>query len=228
MTQRNLRCFRRHRWRVSRPLYQHTVIAPLLTLIAGLVAAAGYGLGWLRLLGGREPLNSVRLLQAVGLGLGTLAYLILALGLTALLVPGALVVLAVSGWALAIALGVVFRRIARSAPGPAEEVDAPAPQGERLGTLGLLALLGLVALMTFASVLRPADGGDWDGLSYHLAVPKIYLREGKIPFIAYDSHAHFPFTLEMLFTFGLQFGGTAGAKSFHWACGWLTAAALGA
>src|SRR5205823_3823427 len=76
--------------------------------------------------------------------------------------------------------------------------------------------------------LAPPADLDWDGLSYNLAAPKVYLRDHRIHFIAYDSHTNFPFTVEMLYTLGLAWGGAVAAKLFHWSMAWLTALAVGA
>lgn len=78
---------------------------------------------------------------------------------------------------------------------------------------------GVILLLLFGTLLgalAPPAGFDWDGLSYHLAVPKVYLREGRIFYIPYDHHSNFPFTLQMLFTLGLAFGPPGLAKLFHW------------
>ena len=43
-----------------------------------------------------------------------------------------------------------------------------------------------LALITLVPALAPPTDLDWDGLSYHLAAPKRYLRHHRIGFIAYD------------------------------------------
>ena len=154
---------------------------------------------------------------ALALGMGTFAYLVLAVGLLGFLTRGVLGTLAAGGWVLLI-------WSLRSAVRPATAISWI--RANRLAT-GIWGFVAVLAGVTIISALRAPDGMDWDGLSYHLAAPKIYLRAGKILFIPYDSHTQFPFTMEMLFTFGLAFGGTAGAKLFHWAAGWLTAIAVG-
>lgn len=164
--------------------------------------------------------------DALALGLGTLAYLILAAGLLRLMLPAVLGGLVVAGWGL---LGVELALRKRAGSEAVSEAPATAEsKWERPLTLLLVGYLVVLAVATLFGALGPVDGLDWDSLSYHLAAPRIFLREGRIPFIAYDSHTHFPFTMEMLYTLGLQFGGAGGAKLFHWAAGWLTALAVGA
>ena len=51
---------------------------------------------------------------------------------------------------------------------------------------------------------------------YHLAAPAQYLRHGKIVELPYDHHSYFPFTMEMLFLWGLALRGPVLAKLFHW------------
>jgi hypothetical protein len=212
-------------------------LAAILTLLAALAACVGYGYLWLRLLKlwerSPETRDSLQLLYAAALGMGTLGYLVLALGLSGFLSRFSLGALVVIGWLPASRCLWQYRPFLRSLiptfprPPAARVPDASTLHAPTILALLCTAFLGLLALLTLASALRPVDGLDWDGLSYHLAAPKIYLREGRIPFIAYDPHTHFPFTMEMLYTLGLAFGGGSGAKLFHWAAGWLTALAVG-
>jgi hypothetical protein len=93
----------------------------------------------------------------------------------------------------------------------------------------LAAAAGLyVAGVTLVAALAPPGGNDWDGLAYHLAAPKVYLRHGRIHFIPYDSHTDFPFTMEMLYSLGLALAGAPLAKLLHWSTGGLTALAVAA
>src|SRR5262249_50656474 len=147
-----------------------------------------------------------------------------------LLRPLFLGALLVPGWLLAIPLVLESRRAGRAAAEAGEAQPALAgapPQGERLLALALVAFTGLLALATLFSALKPPDALAWASLSYHLAVPAVYLREGRISLLVYDSHSDFPFTMEMLCTLGLAFAGAGGAKLFHWAAAWLAAAAVG-
>ncbi len=224
----------------------HHLLA-ILTLVLSLAACAGYGSVWVHFLSPRKRRDPLRPGYALALGMGTLAYLILGVGLAGFLNPAVLGLLVGVGILL---LGRELWQCRRAATGslpePQEGVagGATAPRSrswrvssagssgsgrdpEHLVALALWAVNGLLALATLISALHPLDGLDWDSLSYHLAAPKIYLREGRIGFIAYDSHTHFPFTMEMLYMLGLQFGGVGGAKLFHWAAGWLTALAVG-
>lgn len=162
-------------------------------------------------------------LHAAALGMGLLALLVLAAGLAGLLRPFVLLALLLPGWLLlalrARSLGARLRRLRGM-------LRPPAGSSEWLAA-GLLAAAFVFAAVSLISVFRPPDGLDWDSLSYHLAAPRIYLREGRIGLIAYDSHTNFPFTMQMLYMLGLAGEGPAAARLIHWAAGWMTAAAAG-
>ena len=190
--------------------------------VAALVACAGYGAAVLRLVDRGKAPSSLRVPAALALGMGTLAYLILGAGLLGFLTRPVLAGLVLVGWVLA---GVAAR-----AAGEIQLQLPPLPPAHdraRWLALGIGGYLVVLAGLTLLSALRNPDGLDWDSLSYHLAAPKIYLQDGRISFIPYDSHTDFPFTLEMLYTLGLAFGGAGAAKLFHWAAGWLTVLSLG-
>ncbi len=92
----------------------------------------------------------------------------------------------------------------------------------------LFIYLSVVFLLTFLLTLAPPNATDWDSLMYHLAAPAQYLRHGKIVELPYDHHTYFPFTMEMLFLWGMAVKGPVLAKLFHWlmlplSCGALVA-----
>ena len=80
----------------------------------------------------------------------------------------------------------------------------------------LFLYLSLVFLLTFLLTLAPPNATEWDSLMYHLAAPAQYLRHGKIVELPYDHHTYFPFTMEMLFLWGMAIKGPVLAKLFHW------------
>jgi 4-amino-4-deoxy-L-arabinose transferase-like glycosyltransferase len=89
--------------------------------------------------------------------------------------------------------------------------------------LAPLALAGLAALPLVAA-LAPSDPRDWDSLAYHLAVPKLWLEAGQVTYVPGIHQSNFPFTADMLFLFGLAWGGEPGAKAFS--VGWLVVGCL--
>jgi hypothetical protein len=56
---------------------------------------------------------------------------------------------------------------------------------------------------------------DSDGLRYHLALPKLFLLQGKIFFYPWDVHAAFPQTIEALYLLGIRAAGGEVAKFLH-------------
>ncbi len=209
-----------------------TLVA-LLGLVVVLLAAAGGGMALLRCLRAETDSLAEQFVLGSAAGLGMLAYAVLAVGLVGWLrapVLAALVAAAgIAGarslwrWAVQVINCSGVRVIRRS--GVPEEMP---PNSERLIAAALLLYCLFIAGITLVGALAPPNGDDWDSLAYHLAAPKIYLARGRIAFIPYDSHTNFPFTLEMLYTLGLTYGGTAGAKLFHWAMGGLTALGIAA
>lgn len=77
-------------------------------------------------------------------------------------------------------------------------------------------MIGVAALFALIGVLAPSDTLDWDSLAYHLAVPKIWLHDGRISYISYIHHSNFPLSVDGLFIWGLSWGGQHGAKAFSW------------
>ncbi|MFA4029423.1 MAG: hypothetical protein GDYSWBUE_000363 [Candidatus Fervidibacterota bacterium] len=81
----------------------------------------------------------------------------------------------------------------------------------------ITALCILSLLCVLVGSLSPPTLVEWDSLSYHLAIPKLYLKAGRIYFVHFTSHASFPFTTEMLYTVGLALSGHGLAKLIHFA-----------
>ncbi|MEX2242318.1 MAG: phospholipid carrier-dependent glycosyltransferase [Fimbriimonadaceae bacterium] len=92
-------------------------------------------------------------------------------------------------------------------------------QGLRPRTQGVydvlaFAALAIIGLLALVAVLAPSLSTDWDSIAYHLAVPKLWLAAGQVAFIQGIHHSNFPSTMEMLFMWGLEWGGQSGAKAF--------------
>lgn len=83
------------------------------------------------------------------------------------------------------------------------------------GLLGLLLVpIALAFLFALVGVLAPSDKTEWDSLAYHLAVPKLWLSAGQIQFVSFIHQSNFPFAVDDLYIWGLQWGGMAAAKAF--------------
>jgi hypothetical protein len=196
-------------------------------LLAVATAAGGQLLRWARVRPA-DPLEG--LVFSAAAGLGVLAYAILAVGLLGAFNRGAflLLLLALALLGAPCAVSAVRGRVAKaSRPATAERPHATQWSVRLLPWLAAAAGL-YVAGATLLAALAPPGGNDWDGLAYHLAAPKVYLRHGRIHFIPYDSHTDFPFTMEMLYGLGLSLAGAPLARLLHWSAGGLTALAVAA
>lgn len=156
----------------------------------------------------------------LGMGFGTLAYLVLLIGLVGALYPAVLigilaVMTAVSLRQIREIITEVFRALKSNA-------KAKLKAGDSFITLAVVAL----AATGLVCALAPPVGLDWDGLSYHLAIPKLYLTHHSIYYVFFTSHSNFPFLTEMLYTVGLALGSPGVAKLFHFTMYLGTAAAL--
>jgi hypothetical protein len=152
-----------------------------------------------------------RNLYSLALGLGMLAYGMLALGLVGLLYP-------IAGWLLIVGLVALG---SKSYLLLGREIAAHIRCGVKLSAWGwatavvflLLALIPLLGVWT-----PPTISLEWDSLSYHLADPKLYLQAHRIYYLPWESHSNFAFTAEMWYLFGLMEGGVPLAKLFHYTC----------
>lgn len=178
----------------------------LLNLLAAaflLLVGAGIGrrtCGWL---GIRFSSPLEELVFSAGVGLGLFSLLVLALGLVGGLERWAAALL-LSGLALAtlpdlIAVG----RILLSRPWASRPTW---PQAVYLGATFLLAL---------ALALAPPT--DWDGLFYHLTLPRLYIQQARIAPVTQIPHQFFPGLVEMLYLAEMLLRGDIAAKLLHYA-----------
>lgn len=71
-------------------------------------------------------------------------------------------------------------------------------------------------LVPLVGVLSPSSMLDWDSLAYHLALPKLWLLEGKVSSVSFIHHSNFPAGVDGLFLIGEQFGPGTLSKAFVW------------
>jgi 4-amino-4-deoxy-L-arabinose transferase-like glycosyltransferase len=88
-------------------------------------------------------------------------------------------------------------------------------------SIALCGLLGawVLATLTLASV-PPVDR---DALTHHLAVPKLYLKQGGMVELPSVSFSYYPMNLDLLYLIPLYFGNDIAPKYIHFAFALLTA-----
>ncbi|UCH35475.1 MAG: glycosyltransferase family 39 protein, partial [Armatimonadota bacterium] len=183
--------------------------------------ACAFGMRLLRLDAGLT-FNSFleRAVFGAAIGLAATGYLILALGLAGALFAWSVLVL------LAALCAVSWRDVGHLIAGVVRGVRGFLSQPVSVGGTAVTGFFLAMVLLAILGALAPSSTNDWDGLSYHLAVPKLYVQQHGICFIGWLSHSNFPFTLEMLYTAGLALDGQAAAKLFHTLCGVLVVLAM--
>lgn len=188
----------------------------LLLLALALAAASAIGRQCLRLLRYEAPTRLERLTIGATLGLGVIGYAVLAIGLAGFLRPlpvlVALVVLVAASW--------------RGARDAVRDLRGLPPWRWSPGGIAAAVLLVLLAGVAALSCFSPPGAHEWDALSYHLAVPQIYLQHERILFLPTQHHSNFPFLWQMLFTVGLMARGPELAALFHWAAAALATAGV--
>lgn len=184
---------------------------------------AGIGGPILRWLRADDARPAERIAFGTALGMGVLAYLVLGLGLIGLWNRGAFITLLAVA---ALAAVVLLVRRPRAPSAPRAHREQP-PRRDAITVL-LVLFLSVVGALTLLSALAPSAANDWDGLSYHLAVPKVWLEAGRITYLPWVSHSNFPLTIEMLYGLGLALlpEGQPLAKFFNWLMGALTVLAI--
>jgi len=183
--------------------------------LAFLLVASSAGYWLLRKLAppGLSELENV--LFASALGLGQMAYLAFGLGLSGLLYPAALDGLVI---ATAFLTEPDLRQLTGLLRSLIRGLRAWLKSGPPLRPASV-AVMGLIALSALIHALGPA--WDYDGLMYHLPGPTYFLANHRILPNLENWYVNGPFTVEMLFTYGLAHGDVVFAKLIHYALGWL-------
>ncbi len=201
----------------------------VLWLLILLLLAYVIGLALLGMLRIRPEPMLERIVYAIPLGLGVIAYLVLLLGLLGLLtlwwvLSGLLVV----GVASIVRSNWVDHRSNMSYTTYREPRHNLTPSSRTLRWPGYLAFfcIAIFGAIIFVNCFVPPGGHEWDALSYHLAAPKVYIQNHRIFYLPTDHHSNFPFAMEMLFTVGLLFRGYALANLLHFATFCLCIAAI--
>jgi hypothetical protein len=159
---------------------------------------------------------------AAGLGLGGVAYLVLACGFLGLLQPPSLgVMLGLAALVLRAELQAIARAIPRLLAGLRRK--RAALRRERVLFLAL-PLIELSLILLIIRTLAPTNG--YDALLYHLAGPRELLRLGRLVPLPELIQANMPFTVNMLYLLGLAAGSDEMPNLLHLAFAGLTALAV--
>jgi hypothetical protein len=163
-----------------------------------------------------------RLVYSTALGLGVMAYAVLALGLLGLLslwpVTAGIIGLLLLSWVGMLETLLDFQPRART--------TGEGTRRKQAVDVVVFLALAVIAALVVVNCFVPPGPHEWDALSYHLAAPKVYLEHHRILFLPTDHHSNFPFLVEMLFTLGLLFDGYGLANLFHFAMAALTVGAI--
>ncbi len=185
-------------------LLQHTLN---LLFLAG-ISLIAIGLG--RLILCRAGIKAISfgeyVVFSLGLGFGILSYSVFLLGVLQFLYTVALYILIGLFAILALAGWLGFR-----CPLEIERKTTYKIAARFYRCIG--AILIACLLVGFLLVLTPAVGKD--ALTYHLAVPKLFLKHHGIYFIPGNIFAHYPLNSEMLYAVGLALRGDVLAKGIH-------------
>ncbi|MFI5349169.1 MAG: hypothetical protein ACHQ2Z_06480 [Elusimicrobiota bacterium] len=160
------------------------------------IGSVAFGLGRRTLRGlMRDPLDEI---AAAALGLGLLGQAVFLLGCAGGLRPAPLAVMLLAAAALA-----------------AGEIRPRTPSFPRLGAwtgaaAGLLAFAGFTAVLT---ALAPPV--EWDVRAYHLALPELYLKAGRLVEVPWLIHSHWPHLMEILYALPLSAGRDGAAALIH-------------
>ena len=180
-------------------------VPPFIALpIAVLMLVGLWLVGYRVLPRGLRPSKAV-LTGPLALSLGTTVVGVVTWTVGAVFGTGAAVVAAVlmMAWSLTVLLP-WFRDVGRLT----RRVGSIARHNPPLTVLGL----GTVGF-ALPHLLLPVI--DSDGLRYHLALPKLFLLEGRVFFYPWDLHAAFPQTVEAVYLLGLRAAGGEVAKFLH-------------
>ncbi len=182
--------------------------AVLLLCVAGIIGHAAMPRKWLSFHPG------LALLQGLSWGL-TLVSL-------SVWLAGSIVETTVVGWLVGL---LVVASLVRAADWARLVVRALALAQRKVRShLGAALVLAIPALWNLPSLILPII--DSDGLRYHLALPKLYLLEGRIFLYPWDVVGAYPQGAEMFYLLGLQMGPAEAAKWLHFLVVCLGAAAL--
>jgi hypothetical protein len=188
-------------------------------VLALLLLATALGFKVLRTF--KAPIGSLSRLEkglfSAALGLGLLQYLPFTLGSVGALTPRNIAV------GLIIVALLLLKDLLRIVRSLSRAIKPPYPSFPRWIWLGF-GLLAIILLLMLPQALCPAI--DQDGVGYHLAAPKRWLKSGDLHYLPTLLHTNAPMGVEMLYTIALAVWSDTSAKLIHFMLGVLAAGAL--
>lgn len=187
------------------------IVLPLNLLLFGLVVYL-VGKQLLRLF---KMETKVSLLEetvfSLGLGWAFFSYLVLVLGLTGLLYKTVFLV-------ICFGLVIVCGREIRSIP----QIFLSLKNKIRFSRFSVVEILLASILLWcifngFVSAIVPPT--DWDTLTYHFTIPKLYLEAHRIFYIPWMLHSNWPQNIEMLYTASFLLSNDSLAQLVNWSFG---------
>jgi 4-amino-4-deoxy-L-arabinose transferase-like glycosyltransferase len=177
-----------------------------------LIGLLAYALGssiidrWLPL---QDEDHFLKTIISLGVGLGTLAFVVSGLGILQVLSVASISALIII---LSILVGTRLSACSLALIDGLRKIPACWSTGSLTARI-VAALAVIVALLALLNAAVPA--WDYDGLMYHLTGPREYLRNGGIYPDEQIWYVNGPFSIELLFTLGLAFGDVLVPKLIH-------------
>lgn len=185
------------------------MVISILIALGILIIGTIIGKQLIRLLGIVAGNSGELIVLASALGIGVVAYLFLALGIIGLLIApviwSLLGILAIWTWRKIRGLRVSWQKLWMT--------GRPENLFEQIGATLVLVMIIIVFLRGLAPVT------DYDGLAYHLVVPREYLKAARIIPVPGEAHANFPLLIDLLFIPGITLGLENTARLIHWIFG---------
>ncbi|MBI5936187.1 MAG: hypothetical protein HY867_20975 [Chloroflexi bacterium] len=197
---------------VSHKPFEATELLSLLTAlfrvgVAAIVILLAGGLG--KKFRRRDEMSLSLAARDAGVGLGIMGLVVFLLGFTIGFNLWILLTPIVIGFILLRCEIASFARAWKEAGTFFKEMD--------LG-IGLIAAFTLVILAANL-IIALSPPTSFDGLTYHLTLPKYYLFEGRIDFVPELMYWGMPQLSEMAFTLAMKFGGAEAAATLQWMVG---------
>jgi hypothetical protein len=189
----------------------------VLTVLALTVSCVGFGAGGLHALNLMNKASAFEhLLWCYALGLGGLGWLSFFLGISGNFSPSSFFLLILVGVGLAVAYRPSWTDIL------SDIMLSSGPCRSRLFTWSMG--IGLVLVFMFDLVEGFSPPADADTLSYHFALPKLFIEWRRIEFIPRAVDGAVPLLLQMTYTVALALGGELAVTIWVMVSGWAVVA----